>query len=78
MPSLVLRSRVFFRADFEWFALGHALQFDVRAHSLDAHVVDVVEVIANVELAEPEGDREAGEVWGLFGCAVEGDGEVGA
>jgi hypothetical protein len=37
----------------------------------------VEQVVADVELAEPEGYGEAGEVCGLFGCAVERDVEVG-
>ena len=77
MPSLVLRSRVVFGSDFEGLALGDALQLDVRADSLDAHVVGVEEVVANIHLAEPEGHGEAGEVWRLSGCAVERDVEVG-
>ena len=77
MPSLVLRSRVVFGSDFEGLALGDALQLDVRADSLDAHVVGMEEVVANVHLAEPERHGEAGEVWRLSGCAMERDVEVG-
>lgn len=77
MPSLVLRSRVVFGSDCEGFALGDALQLDVRAHALDAHVVGVEEVVAQIQLAEPEGHSEAGEVRWLSGCAVERDVEVG-
>lgn len=79
MPALVLRPGVSLVAgvEFERLALRDPLQFDVRAHRVDAHVVGVVEVVANVELAEPQRDREAGEVCGLLGGAVEGDVEVG-
>ena len=77
MPSLVLRSRVVFGSDCEGFALGDALQLDVRTHSVDAHVVCVEEVIAQIQLAEPERYGEAGEVCGLSGCTVEGDMEIG-
>lgn len=78
MPTLVLRPRVLFCSDFEIFALLDALQFDVGAHAVDTHVVGVVEVVAQVELAEPERDGEAGEVGRLFGRVVEGYIEVGA
>jgi len=78
VPSLVLRSRVVFGSDCEGFALGDSLQLDVRADSLDAHVVGVEEVVAQIQLAEPEGYGEAGEVWRLFGCAVERNVEVGS
>jgi hypothetical protein len=44
---------------------------------LDAHVVGVEEVVAQIQLAEPEGHSEAGEVRWLSGCAVERDVEVG-
>jgi hypothetical protein len=37
----------------------------------------VEQVIADVELAEPEGYGKASEVCGLFGCAMERDVEVG-
>lgn len=76
VPSLVLRSRVVFGSDCVRLALGDALQFDVRTDSLDAHVVGVEKVIAQIQLAEPEGHGEAGEVWRLSGCAVERDVEV--
>lgn len=56
---------------------GDTCLFDVGAHAEDAHVVGVVEVVAEVELAEPEGDSEAGELWGLVVGAEEGDGESG-
>lgn len=77
MPPLVLRSRVVFGSDCEGLALSDSLQLDVRAHALDAHVVGVEEVIAQIQLAEPERNGEAGEVCRLFGCAVERDVEVG-
>jgi hypothetical protein len=44
---------------------------------VDAHAVCVEEVVAQIQLAEPERDGEAGEVCGLSGRAVEGDVEVG-
>jgi hypothetical protein len=37
----------------------------------------VEEVVAHIQLAEPEGHGEAGEVRWLSGCAVERDVEVG-
>lgn len=77
VPPLVLRSRVVFGPDCEGLALGDALQLDVRAHALDAHVVGVEEVVAQIQLAEPEGHGETGEVGWLSGCAVERDVEVG-
>ena len=77
MPSLVLRSRVVFGSDCEGLALGDALQLDVRADAVDAHVVGVEEVVAQIQLAEPQGYGEASEVWRLSGCAVERDVEVG-
>lgn len=77
MPPLVLRSRVVHTADFMRFALPHTLQFDVRSHAVDAHVVGMEEVVADVELAEPFGHGEAGEVCGLFRSTVEYEVEVG-
>lgn len=44
---------------------------------MDAHIVCVEEVVAEIQLAEPERYGKAGEVRGLSGCAVEGDVEVG-
>lgn len=76
MPPLVLRSRVGFGSDCEGLALSDALQLHVRAHALNAHVVGVEEVVAQIQLAEPEGHGEAGKVWWLSGCAVERDVEV--
>jgi hypothetical protein len=77
VPAPVLRPRVGFAVDCEWFAVRDALQLDVRANSVDAHVVCAEEVVAQIQLAEPEGYGEAGEVRGLSGCAVEGDVEIG-
>jgi hypothetical protein len=77
VPAPVLRPRVGHAVDCEGFAVRDALQLDVRAHSVDAHAVCVEEVVAQIQLAEPERDGEAGEVCGLSGCAVEGDVEVG-
>jgi hypothetical protein len=77
VPAPVLRPRVGFAVDCEWFAVRDALQLDVRANSVDAHVVCVEEVVAQIQLAEPEGYGEAGEVRGLLGRAVEGDVEIG-
>lgn len=57
---------------------GDTCLFDVGAHAEDAHVVGVVEVVAEVELAEPEGDGEAGEVGREACAAVEGYCKVGA
>lgn len=77
VPAPVLRPRVGIAVDCEWFAVRDALQLDVRTHSVDAHVVCVEEVIAQIQLAEPERYGEAGEVCGLSGCTVEGDMEIG-
>lgn len=52
--------------------------FDVGANAEDADVVDMVEVVSQIELAEPEGDGEAGELGGEAVRAVEDDGEVGS
>ncbi len=51
----------------------HALLFDVRAHGGYAHVVDVVEVVAEVEFGEPEWDVEFGVIGCECGCAEECD-----
>jgi hypothetical protein len=77
VPAPVLRPRVGSAVDCEGFAVRDALQLDVRAHSVDAHAVCVEEVVAQIQLAEPERNGEAGEVCGLSGRAVEGDVEVG-
>lgn len=77
MPALVDWPRVVLAVDDEGLALRYALQFDVRAHAVNAHLVGVVEVVAQVELAEPERNCEAGKVGGLGRCAVEGYVEVG-
>jgi hypothetical protein len=77
VPAPVLRLRVGYAVDCEWLAVRDALQLDVRANSVNAHVVCVEEVVAQIQLAEPEGYGKAGEVRGLSGCAVEGDVEIG-
>jgi hypothetical protein len=77
VPAPVLRPRVGGAVDCEGFAVRDALQLDVRADSVDAHAVCVEEIVAQIQLAEPKRDGEAGEVCGLSGCAVEGDVEVG-
>ena len=51
---------------------------DVRADAEDLHAVEVVEVVFEVELVEPERGEEGGEVGGLRGRAQEGEGEVGS
>ncbi len=33
--------------------------FDVGCYGVDADIIDVVEVVAEIELGEPEGDEEA-------------------
>ena len=77
VPAPVLWPRVGVAINCEWFAMCDPLQFDVRANSVDAHVVCVVEVVAQVQLAEPEGYGETGEVCWLSGRTVEGDVKVG-
>ena len=76
VPAPVLRPRVGIAIDCERFAVCDPLQLDVRTNSVNAHVVCVEEVVAQVQLAEPERYCEAGEVCWLSGCAVECDMEV--
>lgn len=49
---------------------------EVGAHAQDLHPVQVVEVVLEVELVEPERGEEGGEVGRLGGRAEEGEGEV--
>ena len=51
-------------------ALGEALELDVGADGVYADVVGVVEVVAEVELGEPERNGEGGGVGGLALGAV--------
>lgn len=63
--------------DSVWSALGHALLFHVAADVVDAHVVGVVEVVAEIEFGEPERDDEFGVGGAEGGGAEEGYCEVG-
>lgn len=57
MPSPRLRARRSVRG-----ALLHPGLFDVAAYASGAHVVGVVEVVAEVEFGKPQGDDELGVV----------------
>ena len=50
----------------------------VGADAQALYVVDVVQVVFQIELGEPEGDEEGGVVGGAGGCVEEGDDEVGS
>ncbi len=43
---------------------------------MDADVVRVEEVIAEIEFVQGEGNEKGGEVWRVIGCAEEGEDEV--
>ena len=74
MPALVLRTH-----GVGGLALPDAGLLDVGADAgADCEAVGVVEVVAEVELAEPEGDEEGGARGGLGGGAFEDYLEVGS